>query len=797
MIKNYITTLFRNFSRQKIYTFLNVSGLAFGLAVFIIIVLYIQFEFSFDRFHANADRIYQVSKIQTRGGGFMGSTRYGVTPAPLAAALREEFPEVESATILYSWPGTLIRNKQKIFTEYGCFADNFMFEIFSFPLVKGNEKTALENPFSVVISEKMATKYFGNSDPIGQILNFNNENDFLITGIMKNIPDNSYIKADFFASFKSLRVLQGNSIDEWYSSSYQTFLLLRKGADHTELEKKYPAFIEKIYQGQSNWTAETADIYYHQKLTDIHLKCDSIFNYGPVSDIKYIRIFSVIAFFILLIACVNYMNLSTARATKRAREVGIRKVVGARRIQLVSQFLGESLMLTFLSLFAAVGIAYLLLPIFNRLMERELAFHFLENPGFILMLLGIGIVVGLVSGSYPAFVISSFMPVSTLKGKTSSVSRGTVLRNILVAAQFTISVVLIICTVVVSQQLSYIRNKNLGFSKDHIMVIRIRDKAVREKRDVLREELLKQPGISRVTFSSSLPMKVSSRSSMNYEGAANPQTDKLRTYFASVDYDFIETFQMEIVKGRNFSPQIDIKPFKYIINETAAKTLGWDNPIGKSFGQAGQIGPVVGVVKDFHYANMHLPMEAVAFVLRPDYGSMMSIKIGTENIQETVARIEKVWKTFSAQFPFEFTFMDESYDSMYKSEIRLGTTFSFYSVLAIAICCLGLFGLASFTVEQSRKEIGIRKVLGASVTKIINMLLWRFTKWVIVATGIACPIAYFAMNAWLEDFAYRIDIGWAIFFLAGAIAFFIAFVTVIYQAVRASLEDPIASLHYE
>lgn len=798
MIKNYITTLFRNFYRQKIYTFLNVCGLALGFAVFIIIVRYIQYEFSYDKYHENADRIYQIAKFKQGGGGFMGSSRYAVTPAPLAAALREEFPEVKSATKFYTWIDTLIRSEQKTFMEDGwVFVDNHMFEIFTFPLIRGDEKTALVDPFAVVISEKMAEKYFGDSDPIGQTLNFNDDKDFLITGIMKNIPSNSHIKADFFASFESLRDLQGDSIEEWGSSSYNTFILLREGADHKELEKKYPAFLENKFLGQSHWTNETADVYYHQKLTDIHLKSDSIFNFGPVNDIKYIRIFSVIAFFILLIACINYMNLSTARATKRAREVGVRKIVGAKRTQIVSQFLGESLALTFLSLAAAICISCLLLPVFNRLMERELTFRFLDNPGFVLMLLGIGLAVGLASGSYPAFVISGFVPASILKGKTSTSARGGLLRNILVVAQFTISVALIISTVVVSKQLSFVRNKNLGFAKDHIIVSRIRDRSVSERRGALREELLRQPGITSVTFSTSLPMSVNSRSTMQYEGSANQETSGLRTYHASVDYDFIETFEMEIVLGRNFSRELDTAGFKYLINETAVKKLGWENPIGKNFGQMNQMGPVVGVVKDFHYANMHLPMEAVTFVLRPNYGSRMSIKVETENIQATVTRIEKVWQRFSVHYPFEFTFMDESYDNMYRSEIRLGKSFSYYSVLAILICCLGLFGLASFTIEQTRKEIGIRKVLGASALNVVGMLLWRFTKWVLVAIGIACPIAFLAMSAWLRDFAFRINIGWMVFFMAGLIALSIAIMTVIYQAARASLADPVTSLRYE
>ena len=798
MFLNYILTWFRTQNRQKIYTLLNLFGLAFGLACVIIIFLYIQYEFSYDKQHINKDRIYKiVYEINRTGSGYMGSKRYAVTPAPMAPALMEEFPEIEAATRLTNWSNVLIRSGDKTFLENRwVWADKYIFDVFTFPLVLGDEKTALNNLYSVVVSENMAKKYFGSENPVGKILNYNNEKDFTVTGVMKNIPENSHIKGDFLATFETLGEV-GQTLDQWGNNSYSTFFLLQKDHNHHDLEKKYPAFIETKYKNYDWWKKEEANRYYHQKLTDIHLKADTIFNFGPVNDIKYIYIFTAIALFILLIACMNYMNLSTARAAKRAKEVGIRKVVGAQRSQLTWQFLSESLILTFVSLIFALGIVYLLLPVFNTLMEREITINLFDNFSFLLILIGIGLGVGLISGSYPAFFMSNFKPVTSLRKRSFSKGKTAVFRNVLVVVQFAISIFLIISTIVISDQLSYIRNKKLGFTKDHIIIVNMRDKAVREKTEVVKQELLKHSGIIGVTFSSSLPMRVSSRTFLRYEGSPDPENDRLQTYFANVDYDFFDVFEMEIVAGRKFSPEIDKATNKYIINETAVKQLGWTDPIGKNYGREDRMGPVVGVVKDFHYANFHLPMEPVTFFLDPGRGYNMSIKINSENIKSSIAAIKKVWNTFSNGYPFEYQFMDEEYDNMYKTEIRLGKTFSYFAILAIVICCLGLFGLASFTTEQRTKEIGIRKVLGGTTSSIVSMLLKQFTKWVFLANFIAWPLAWYAMDKWLQDFAYRIDIGWGMFAAAAVMALLIAILTVCYQAVKAAMANPVDSLQYE
>lgn len=796
MFLNYIVTWLRNQRRQKSYSLLNITGLSFGLACVIIIFLYIQYELSYDRQHEHADRIYKVVK-ESRTGGYMGKNRFGVTPAPLAPALMDAFPEIEAATRLDNGSNTLIRAGDQVFTEYEwIWADNFVFKVFTFPLLSGDKATALKNKFSVVLSESMAEKYFGDENPMGKTMNYNNEYDFVVTGVMNDIPVNSHIRGDFIASFDSYRDMDRN-MDHWGNSSYHTFILLKKGADPLDLEAKYPAFQETKYSQYDWWEKEKSSIWYHQKLTDLHLKCDTIFNFGMTNDIKYIYIYSAIAFFILLIACMNYMNLATARSAKRAREVGIRKVVGAQRIQLIGQFLGESLLLSFISLILAFGIAYLILPVFNGLVERDISMQFLWKPRLISILLGIGLFVGLISGCYPALFISQFKPVSSLKRGIGRKGGASYFRNILVVVQFSVSVILIISTLVVSKQLSFIRNKKLGFTRDHIIIHRIRDSAVREKRDVFRQELLKLPGITQVSYSSSLPMRVSSNTSLRYEGAANPDEDRLQTYFANVDYNYIDLFELEMVQGRKFIKEMDHGSHRYIINETAVERLGWTEPLGKSFGRKDRMGPIVGVVKDFHYANLHLPMEAVTFYLRPDYSSYLSIKLDTEDIQGTVSRIEDVWERFSSGYPFEFEFMDERYDKMYKVEIRLGKSFSYFSILAIVICCLGLFGLASFTTEQRTKEIGIRKVLGGSTHGIVLMLLRQFTKWVVVANVVGWPVAWFVMNKWLQDFNYRIDLGIWTFLTSAVLALIVALLTVSYQSIKVTLANPVDSLRYE
>ena len=797
MLFNYLLTWLRNQRRQLGYALLNVMGLALGLASVMLITLFIRYEFSYDRQHVHADRIYQAVKQDEHGGGYMGSNRFAVSPAPMAEAMMAEFPEVEAATRLKS-DQALLRSGNQVFMESRwVWADSPIFDVFTIPLVRGDAGTVLRDPFSVVVSESMAKKYFGDQDPVGQVLTYDNTQSFHVTGVMRDMPENAHIKGDFLAQFETQAQL-GRRLDSWGSNSYHTFFLLRAGADPAELEAKYPAFMESKMAQYSWWKKEEASRWYNQRLTDIHLRADTIFNFGSVSDIKYLYILSAIASFILLIACMNYMNLATARSVKRAREVGIRKAVGAQRGQLVAQFLAEALVMVMTALVLALVVAWLFLPVFNGLVDRAIPAAYLWHPGFLALLLAIGLGVALISGSYPALFISRYRPVTALKSSNASAQSGAGFRHVLVLIQFAVSVVLIISTVVVSRQMDYIRNKKLGFTKDQIVTIQMHNRNLSEQAEALKQELLTLPTVCRVSYSSSLPMRVSSNTTMHYEGEIDPENGGITTYTADVDADFFDLFEMEMAQGRTFSVERDAPSSSYILNETAAQRLGWTDAVGRLFGRRDDLKPVVGVVKDFHYADLHLPMAPVALTLQSKFRyGYLSIKISGEDIPGTLKAIESVWNRFSSGYPFAYRFMDDRYDAMYKSEIRLGRSFRYFSVLAIVICCLGLFGLASFSTEQRSKEIGIRKVLGGSVSGIVFMLLKQFTRWVVVANGIAWPVAWFVMGRWLRDFAYRINLGVDVFLLSAFMALAIAVLTVSYQSVKVGLANPVKSLRHE
>ena len=751
------------------------------------ISLYVLFELSYDRCHENADRIYKVISGDS-----------GVTPVPLAPALMQEFSEVEAATRLVRPAQYLIRYKDKVFFgDQWVWTDEHIFDVFTFPLVTGDKQAALRDPYSVVLTEEMAIKYFGTEDPTGKTLQWagsDGQSDFIVAGVMKNIPDNSHIKGDFFASLKTMENFPSyNPLNHGWSNYWcHTFFLLREGSDHKILQDKYPDFLNSETGQKREWH------YFNQPLTDLHLKSVDIkFHFSTVSDIRYIAIFSAVALIILLIAGVNYVNLTTALATKRLQEVGIRKVVGAQRFQLIRQFLSESLLLTVVALIIAVVFAYFLTPVFNNLIQSDQSVELFRNIKLVVALLTIGLFVGALSGIYPAVFMASFTPYGSLKSSFSKKSQKKHIRNILVVVQFAISIFLIISTLIASGQLHFIRNKKLGFTKDHILIVPLTDKNIRENLYAVKQNMLKIPGVSRTSVSTTIPMKMDWHNHFYYRNEKDPKNNHILSHYARVDYDFIDLFEMEIVKGRNFRKEIDHGKAAFIINETVAKIIGYEDPVGKAFYNQGRKGTIVGVVKDFHNENMHIPIGEVTLVLAPDQGYLMSIKIDSGNIPQTLAAVDKVWNEFSSGYPFSYEFMDDRYDQMYRSEIRLGRAFNYFSVFAIFLCCLGLFGLASFTIEQGTKEIAIRKVLGASVSELVRMLSWQFLKWVFIANLIAWPIAYYFMNTWLQSFIYRINIGWLVFLTAGISAAVIAFLTVITRTAKAAFANPADSLRYE
>ncbi|MBN1272304.1 MAG: ABC transporter permease [Candidatus Aminicenantes bacterium] len=787
MFKNYLIAAVRNLNRNKTYSFLNVLGLSVGMAAFIMIGLYVYFELTFDRYHKNADRIYQVV-----------SGEQAVTPAPLAQALMREFPEVERTTHLISPRQFLVRCGEKTFSgKNWAWADEDLFSVFSFPLISGDEKTALKDPYSVVISEAAAQKYFGEKDPLGKTLQWigwSYTADFMVKGIMKNVPENSYVKADIFASFSSWEKFPNYNPQNFGWGNYwtHTFLLLKKGQDPHVLEGKYPSFLTAQTGVEHDWK------FNNRRLTDMHLhSTDLIFHFGPVSDIKYVTIFAAVAVIILLIAGFNYINLTTAFSVRRFREIGVRKVVGAQRFQLIRQFIGESMLLAILALAVAVILTALLMPVFNSLIQSETSLGLLQNPVLFAVLLLIVLLVGVLSSVYPAVFLSGFKPISVLKGTSSARSKKGFLRNLLVIAQFAISIFLIICTLTTARQLHYIRNKDLGFTKDHIVLTQIRGDTMSQKYEVLKQELLQYPGVKNVSLSTTVPMKIDWHNSFFFRNEKDPENNHVMSHYARVDYDYIDLFELEIVKGRKFSKELDDGRAAFIINEVVARKIGWQDPVGKLFHNQGQTGTIVGMVKDFHNENMHLPKSEVVLILAPGQGNTLSVKVDARNVPQSLASIERVWSKYSEGYPFEYEFMDQHYDNMYKSEIRLGKTFNYFSALAIFLCCLGLFGLASFTVEQGTKEIAVRKVLGASAGELITMLSWKFLKWVFIANLVAWPLAYIFMNSWLRSFSYRISIGWLMFVTAGLTAGVLAFLTVVAQTSKAALANPAHSLRYE
>ncbi len=784
MIKNYFKIAWRILIRSKTFSLLNILGFSVGIATYLMIGLYVQYELSYDRFHVNADRIYEITV-----------DNQAKTPEVLAPTLLEVFPDVKAATRLINRGETSVSFEDRSFIESNwVWADQHILEVFSFPLLKGNKKTVMRNPDSIIISEDMALKYFGNKDPINKVLHCSFfgyvGTNFIVRGVLKNIPKNSHVRGDFFANLETLNDLRPSQ-EDWNSKNINTFILLREKTDPHVFEEKYKALLESKYK------VRDAGLYSNQRLTDLHLRSTDIANhFGSVNDIRTIYIFSAIALVILLMACINYLNLSTARSIQRSREVGIRKVAGAQRSQLITQFLGESLLFTSLSLIFAFGLTYLLLPVFSSFIESQGTFILLNHAKSLILLVLSVLVVGLLAGAYPAFFMSKFTPSTTLKGSSSVIKRS-FLRSFLVVVQFSVSIFLIICTMVISNQVHFLRNKKLGFSKDHIVLARAIPFFGPRTMIPVKEELLKYPEVTGVTFSSAYPMQITMLMDFTYQNAADPEDNRVSSYLVWVDCDYIDLFDMEIVKGRNFDRQRDEGRDVYIINETLAKQLGWDDPIGKTFSMQGREGTIIGVVKDFHNTTMHSKINPVTLHLRPNYPDLLSIKINTDDVQKTLAVIEDVYKKFSNDYPFTYNFMDERYDNLYKSEIRKERAFSYFLGVAIFICCLGLFGLTSFSVERRTKEIGIRKVLGASIPGITSLLYREFTKWVLVSNVFAWPIAYYAMHKWLQAYAYRVNLGIGIFVASALIALLIALLTVSYQSIKAAMANPVDSLRYE
>jgi putative ABC transport system permease protein len=796
MFKNYLKIAFRNLKRNKGYSAINITGLAVGIVCFVLMFLYVRFELSFDNFHENGDQIYRFyKKRQIEGTAYLGNPYFTTTPAPLAPTLKEEYPEVVNGTRISRVNDVLLIHQENRFYETGLWADNQFLKIFSFPLRQGNLEKVLAEPDSMVVTQRMAEKFFGSEDPMGEIVTLNygsRKINFRVTGILENIPAHSHLHFDFLASFISLKDLRRQGLEDWYSNSDTTYIQLRQGYDYRELENKLPVFLDKYApERYANYAGLL------QPLKKIHLHSFFNFDIALTNDINNIYLFIAIALIILIIACINYMNLATARSFQRTKEVGMRKVVGAARRQIIRQFLGEAVFLAGLALLGALALVKFILPLFNSFTQQDLQLNILKNPGIILILFALVILVGHISGSYPAVFLSAVNPIKVLKKETIGPSKGTFMRNVLVTFQFSASIILIVCTIVVYSQLKFIKNKDIGFSREHVITLRIKDDVIYENIESIKNTLAQHPNVQKISSSNYLPIDIANRSDAT---AINEEREevKVSVYHASIDFDYLDTFGIKLLQGRNFSPEFSMdKEQALILNETAVRHLGWKDPIGKRMQFNGKDFVVIGVVKDFHYQPLYLSIEPMALHMEEEQHSRLAVRIKPENIPQTIAFLKKTYEQYNPLHPFDFAFLDDSFNRIYQEEHKFGSLFRAFSFLAIFIACLGLYGLASFTTQRRTKEIGIRKVLGASISGIFMLLSRGLSKWVLLANIIAWPVAYCFMNKWLQNFAYRINIGLGIFLASGMTALVIALLTVSYQSIKAATANPVDSLRYE
>jgi putative ABC transport system permease protein len=784
MFRSYLKVALRALRRQKGYSFINIMGLTIGMVCFILIGLWVKDELSFDRFHEKKDRIFRVVN-KTQGGDFIPSPTYALAPA-----LKSLYPEVEEFARIWPWYGSLVTYGDKKFEEDNiCLTDPGFFRMFTFPFIKGNPDTALKNMDSIVITESTAKKYFGNEDPIGQALNLNRENsDFIVTGIIEDIPPNSHIQFDFITRVELLGEDRLARWEEWMGPCY---ILLRPNVS----PEAFTAKIEGIYKEYVRPEATFLPIL--QPLTKVRL-----YERVRPGSVKTVAIFSVIAVFILIMACVNFMNLTTARSTRRAREVGMRKVIGAVRPQLIRQFLGEAMVVAFLSLALSLIVVEIALPQFNLFTGKSLTLLSKANLSIIITLFFVTVLTGLLAGSYPAFYLSSFRPVYTLKSQARFGTKGSGMRKLLIVFQFVISVGLITCTLVVTKQLRFIKTHDIGIDRENVVIL-INNPTLQTKFDAFKHELLTIPEIRHVTSAAQGPTNIGQSITIDWEG--NPNEDMLNIDYTVVDYDFFKTFNMEITKGRGFSQEFASDEREAcVITETTAMRMGLEDPIGKTIYMAHPAWPesfrrahVIGVVKDFHSRSLHSSMWPFVFRMYRPWHTFIFIKLDGTRIPETLAKIESTFKSHTENYPYRYFFYEDFYDRQYQPEWRLGRLFNGFSLLSIVIACLGLFGLGAYMAEQKTKEIGIRKVLGASIPGIVTLTAKEFIKWIAIANLIAWPLAYLVMRGWLQDFAYKVSIGPMIFIFAAGLTLFIAFMTISYHSIKAALANPVDSLRYE
>src|SRR5688572_1905098 len=800
MIKNYFKIAWRNIWKNKFFSGINISGLAIGLACCILMFLFIQHELSYDKFNANASTIY---RIVSESEGTNGKTNLAVTPAPWAPLMKKDFPEILNYTrLLKDEKSTLGQPGEQQHYESGLlYADSTFFDIFSFELTKGNRKKALDQPNSIVLTKETAKKYFGEADPIGKTLELNSfvgRFTVQVTAIAEEPPPNSHFTFNALVSLQTL----GDLSNFWSYHMFQSYVLVHNDILKEELENKFPGFVNKYIV--NNPQADGKHDIHLQRLTDIHLHSDMVGEIGTNSDITYVYLFSGVAFFILLIACFNFTNLSTARSLARAKEVGLKKVAGVKRGQLMKQFLGETVLFAIIALLLGVIIAYLVLPVFSNLSGRELNIDIRNNYFLILFFAGLVFFVGLLAGIYPAVVLSSFKPVEVLKGKFQRSAKGIFFRKMLVTLQFVVSIILIAATLLVTRQMNFLKTKKLGFDRDNVVIVSLPGGTDSTKQEVFRNTLLKDRMITSVAAASSIP---GINIPVNQVNDGNADLSKaLSMQMLFTDRDFIRTMNMKVVAGRDFSKDYSTDAAEgFILNQEAVKKMGWQNPelaIGKTFqwvlpNAVLKKGKVVGIVEDFHITPLRASIQPLVMHYVPIRFRYFYIRFNQGNAAGVINKIENDFKNLFAKQSFEYIFLDDTLNNMYAGEKKLARIFSYFAFLAILIACLGILGLSLYSIQQRIREIGIRKVLGATVFSITYGLVKEFLKPVIIAAIIATPLSWLAMHKWLQDFAYRTDIGWSLFLITAAIALFIAVLTISFQAIKAAVANPVKSLRTE
>lgn len=793
MLKNYFKIALRNLWKHKVFSLINIMGLTVGMSACLLISMYVNFELTYDAFHSRADRIYRlVTDVKTPSE----TINAGITSWAYAPNIKQDFPEVEAYTRI-SGGSFLVRKGDLKFQEQNTvFADSTLFKVFDFKLKQGNPASALKEPLSLVFTEKAARKYFGDTDPIGQTLLLSGEGlPAKVTGVMKDIPENSQIKGDMFVSMSTLTQRFNRGIDEeWGNFGATTYLLLQPGTDGKALEKKFPAFIQRRAAKLMQETKMSYTLFL-EPLREVHLH--STRDAAEKGSMSNVYVFSVVAAFILLIACINFVNLTTARSAERAKEVGIRKVVGAAKTLLARQFVSESILLCFIAFIFSIILSAALIPLFNNLAGKVVTQGIFSDWTFLAAMLAAAVVIGIMAGIYPALVLSSFEPVTVLKGRFTTSVKGILLRKGLVTVQFAISIALIIATMIVYIQMNYMRNRDLGFSKDQMLIVNTEGDP---KREAFKQSLTGLTGVKSTAASSSVPGSPNPGAYSEVENKSGDlQASNLDLYF--VDFDYIPQFGLKMVAGRPFSREFGTDTTQaMVVNEAAVKLLGYSKPeeaIGRKFRQWGREGKIIGVIKDFHFRSLQETIKPLTMRIEPRGSELISVKVEGDRLKETVAAVEGKWKAAMPNRPFSYYFMDEFFDRQYRSEERFEKLFFNFAILAIFISCLGLLGLASYSTMQRTKEIGVRKVMGASTASIVALLSKDFLKLVLIAFVVASPIAYFGMDRWLQNFAYRTDIYWWIFGIAAILSTGIAFATVSFQSVKAAIMNPVKSLRSE